>query len=213
MMKIRIIQFLALILANLSAYGQSDPDAVSVLDKFSSNALGAPSVSMKFKLVNSDLAENTNDTLTGSLIISKDSYKLDLADNIVWFNGDVSWNYLPAENEVTITRADRKDDSFQNKPSMIFTMYKKGYKVRLIEEGPDYRIIDLYPEDLHSEIVRVRLTIGKSLSDLKRLEYKRNDGIVITIMVSEYSLKFKPDHETFIFMPEKYRDIEVIDMR
>lgn len=213
MMKIRIIQFLALILANLSAYGQSDPDAVSVLDKFSSNALGAPSVSMKFKLVNSDLAENTNDTLTGSLIISKDSYKLDLADNIVWFNGDVSWNYLPAENEVTITRADRKDDSFQNKPSMIFTMYKKGYKVRLIEEGPDSRIIDLYPEDLHSEIVRVRLTIGRSLSDLKRLEYKRNDGIVITIMVSEYSLKFKPDHETFIFKPEKYWDIEVIDMR
>jgi len=213
MMKIRIIQFLALILANLSAYGQSDPDAVSVLDKFSSNALGAPSVSMKFKLVNSDLAENTNDTLTGSLIISKDSYKLDLADNIVWFNGDVSWNYLPAENEVSITRADRKDDSFQNKPSMIFTMYKKGYKVRLIEEGPDSRIIDLYPEDLHSEIVRVRLTIGRSLSDLKRLEYKRNDGIVITIMVSEYSLKFKPDHETFIFKPEKYRDIEVIDMR
>ena len=212
-MKIRIIQFLAIILANLSAYGQSDPDAVSVLDKFSSNALGAPSVSMKFKLVNSDLAENTNDTLTGSLIISKDSYKLDLTDNIVWFNGDVSWNYLPAENEVTITRADRKDDSFQNKPSMIFTMYKKGYKVRLIEEGPDSRIIDLYPEDLHSEIVRVRLTIGKSLSDLKRLEYKRNDGIVITIMVTEYNLKFKPDHETFIFRPEKYRDIEVIDMR
>jgi outer membrane lipoprotein-sorting protein len=212
-MKIRIIQFLAIILANLSAYGQSDPDAVSVLDKFSSNALGAPSVSMKFKLVNSDLAENTNDTLTGSLIISKDSYKLDLADNIVWFNGDVSWNYLPAENEVTITRADRNDDSFQNKPSMIFTMYKKGYKVRLIEERPDSRIIDLYPEDLHTEIVRVRLTIGKSLSDLKRLEYKRNDGIVITIMVTEYNLKFKPDHETFTFRPEKYRDIEVIDMR
>jgi len=212
-MKIRIIQFLAIILANLSAYGQSDPDAVSVLDKFSSNALGAPSVSMKFKLVNSDLAENTNDTLTGSLIISKDSYKLDLTDNIVWFNGDVSWNYLPAENEVTITRADRNDNSFQNKPSMIFTMYKKGYKVRLIEEGPDSRIIDLYPEDLHTEIVRVRLTIGKSLSDLKRLEYKRNDGIVITIMVTEYNLKFKPDHETFIFRPEKSRDIEVIDMR
>lgn len=213
MMKIRIIQILAIILANLSAYGQSDPDAVRVLDKFSSNALEAPSVSMKFKLVNSDLADNTNDTLTGSLIISKDSYKLDLTDNIVWFNGDVSWNYLLAEKEVTITRADRKDNSFQNKPSMIFTMYKKDYKTRLIEERPDSWIIDLYPEDLNTDIIRVRLTIGKSLADLKRLEYKRNDGIVLTIMVTEYNLKFKPDHETFIFKPEKYRDIEVIDMR
>ena len=92
-------------------------------------------------------------------------------------------------------------------------MYKKGYKTRLIEERPDSWIIDLYPEDLHTEIIRVRLTIGKSLTDLKRLEYKRNDGIVLTIMVTEYNLKFKPDHETFIFRPEKYRDIEIIDMR
>lgn len=213
MMNIRIILLLSILFLRFNVSGQTDPAAVKVLDKFSSNALGAPSVSMKFKLVTDDLAENTSDTLNGSVIISRDRYKLDLENNIVWFNGDISWSYLVAEKEVTITRPDKKDNSFQNKPSGIFTMYKKGYKRRLIEEETDFWVIDLYPEEINSDLIRVRLTIGKALTDLKKLEYKRNDGVVLTVLVREYNLKFKPDQETFLFRPEKYKGVEVIDMR
>jgi len=212
-MKIRILLVSSILMLAFIASGQTDPAAVKVLDKFSSNALNAPSVSMKFKLVTDDLAENTNDTLTGSVIISRDKYKLDLENNMVWFNGDISWSYLIAEKEVTITRPDKKDKSFQNKPSEIFTMYKKGYKTRLIEEKPDSWVIDLYPDVLNSDLIRVRLTIGKVLSDLKKLEYKRNDGVVIAVVVREYNLKFKPDQETFLFSSEKYTGVEIIDMR
>jgi len=212
-MKIMIILLSAILLLAFDASGQTDPAAVKVLDKFSSNALGAPSVSMKFKLVTDDLAENTRDTLIGSVIISKDKYKLDLDNNIVWFNGDISWSFLVAEKEVTITRPDKKDNSFRNNPSEIFTMYRKGYKTRLIEEKSDTWVIDLYPEEPDSELIRVRLTLGKTVTDLKSLEYKRNDGVVLTILVREYNLKFKPDRETFLFDPEKYRGVEVIDMR
>jgi outer membrane lipoprotein-sorting protein len=212
-MKIRIF-LLSLSIAWISyASGQTDQAAVKILDKFSSGALSAPSISMKFKLANEDLAENSKDTLNGSVIISKDKYKLDLPDNIVWFNGDVSWSYLPAEKEVTITKPDKKDNSFQNKPSGIFTMYKKGYKIRLIDDNATMSIIDLYPEDIKSEIIRVRLTIGKAATDLKSLEYKRNDGVVLTVQVIEYNLKFKPDQDTFTFKPEKYKGVEVVDMR
>jgi outer membrane lipoprotein-sorting protein len=212
-MKIRIILLITFFLWMDIATSQTDPAALKILDKFSSAALSSPSVSMKFKLVTDDLAENSSDSLNGSVIISKDKYKLELPDNIVWFNGDASWSYLPAEKEVTITKPDKKDNSFQSKPSGIFTMYKKGYKIRLIEENATSTTIDLYPEDIKSEIVRVRLTIGKTSSDLKRLEYKRNDGVLLTIIVSEYNLRFKPDQETFIFRPEKYKGVEVVDMR
>lgn len=213
MIKIRITLLSTILLLTFNAAGQTDPAAVKILDKFSSNALGAPSVSMKFNIVTDDLAENRSDTLNGSVIISRDRYKLDLDNNIVWFNGDISWSYLVAEKEVTITKPDKKDRSFQNKPSEIFTMYKKGYKTKLIEEKPDSWVIDLYPEEINNDLIRVRLTIGKALTDLKRLEYKRNDGVILTVLVREYSLKFKPDQETFLFSPEKYKGVEVIDMR
>jgi outer membrane lipoprotein-sorting protein len=212
-MRLTILTFSFFLLLTLNAVGQNDQEAVKILDKFSAIALGAPSVSMKFNLVTSDQTENTNDTLTGSIILSKDKYKLELPDNIIWFNGETSWSYLPAEKEVTITKADKKDNSFQNHPSAIFSMYKNGYKSRFIEERSDSYIIDLYPEDIKSDLLRVRLSIGKSLLNLKSIEYKKRDGIVITLHVREYNLKLRPDPDTFIFLTGSFKGVEVNDMR
>jgi len=197
----------------LNSFAQNDPEAMKILDRFSSTALAAPSVSMKFNLVTTDQMENTIDTASGSIILSRDKYKLELPDNVVWFNGEISWNYLPVEKEVTITKPDRNDNSFQSRPSAIFSLYKTGYKNRLVEERAESYIIDLYPEEISSDFVRVRLTIGKSSLDLKSLEYKNKDGIIITLDVREYNLKQKPERSIFTFNPEKYKGVEIIDMR
>lgn len=202
-----------LLLSVIDAKGQNDQESVKILDKFADNALKAPSVSMKFKLITVNQTDNTDDTLEGSVILNKDKYKLDLPDNIVWFNGETSWSYLTAEKEVTITKADKKDNTFQSRPSLIFSMYKKGYKNRLIEEKTDSYIIDLYPEDIKSELLRVRLCIGKPLFNLISLEYKRKDGVISTLHVSEYDLRVKPASDIFVFPAGKYKDAEVIDMR
>src|ERR1035437_1090158 len=193
------------------AIGQNDQEALKILDKFSESALKAPSVSMKFILITTNLTDNKNDTLKGSVIISKDKYKLDLPDNTVWFNGETSWSYLPAEKEVTITKANKKDNTFQSRPSLIFSAYKKGYKIRLIDEKADYYIIDMYPEDMKSEMIRIRLTIGKSQLNLTSLEYKKKDGTIITLHVTGYDLKAKPESDTFVYQPANFKDVEVID--
>ena len=177
------------------------------------NATKAPSVSMAFRMISADLIENRSDTLVGSIILSGDKYKLILGENTVWHNGETIWNYLSAEKEVTITRPDKKDHSFQNRPSEIFSMYKSGFKSRLIEDRSDAYIIDLYPEDIKSDLVRVRLIISKADLNLRSLEYKGREGLVITLQISEYNLKQKPDPETFIFHPEKYKGVEINDMR
>src|SRR5450759_491255 len=180
---------LLFLLFSLSSAGQNNPEVIKILDKFADNALKAPSVSIKFKLITTNQADNTVDTLAGSVILSKDKYKLDLPDNMIWFNGETSWSYLPAEKEVTITKADKKVNTFPNRPSQIFSMYKKGYKSRMIEEKSDSYIIDLYPEDIKSELLRVRLSIEKVRLNLISLEYKKRDGVIITMHVTEYDLK------------------------
>ncbi len=205
--------FSILLLSATYVTGQNDPQAVRILDKFSTTATSAPSVSMKFLLINTDQVANTRDTTEGSVILSRNSYRLDLPDNIIWFNGETSWSYLPAEKEVTITVPDKNDDSFQSRPSSIFTMYKKGYKSRLIEEKSDSYLVDLYPEDIKSDLIRVRLSIEKPSMNLKNFEYKRRDGITLDIVIREYSLKQVPEPGTFIFSPEKHKGVEVIDMR
>ena len=212
-MKILLLLFIATLSETVVAQGQNDPQAIRILDSFSSNAYGAPSVSMVFRMISTDLIENRSDTLDGSIILCRDSYKLILEDNIVWYNGETNWNYLSAENEVTITSPDKKDQSFQNRPSEIFSMYKSGYKSRLMEDKSDTYIIDLYPEDIKSDLVRVRLSIKKPDLTLIRMEYKRSDGLVVTLQISEYNLKRKPEPDTFVFQAGKYKGVEIIDMR
>ncbi len=210
----QIISCISLILlVSFQSTAQSDKEAIRILDAFSSRAVNSPSISMKFKLVTVNQMESTTDTLPGSVILVKDKYKLELPDNIIFFNGETSWSFLPAEKEVTITKADKKDDSFQNRPSAIFSMYKKDYKCRLIEEKAGTYTIDLYPEDIKSELLRIRLTIGKPQLDLINLEYKRRDGMINTLYVLDYDLKLKPSNDTFIFQADKYKDVEVVDMR
>jgi outer membrane lipoprotein carrier protein len=212
-MRLLILNISLLVIVSLNATGQADQEVMNILDKFSASATKAPSVSIKFNLITVDQAEKTSDTITGSVILSKDKYHLNLPDNIVWFNGETSWSYLPAEKEVTITKADKKDNSFQNRPSAIFSMYKNGYKCRLIEERSESYTIDLYPEDIKSDFLRVRLSIGKPLMNLRSLEYKKRDGVIITLVVLDYDLKQKTGPETFIYQAAKYKGVEVIDMR
>jgi outer membrane lipoprotein carrier protein len=204
---------LFLVYTAVNAFAQNDAEAIKILDRFSALALGAPSVSMKFSLETIDQVEGTHNSVSGSIILSKDRYWLDMTDNIIWFNGETSWNYLPAEKEVTIAKPDKKDNSFQSKPSAVFSVYKKGYKIRLLEEKADSYLIDLYPEDMNSDHIRIRLGIGKPLLDLKSLEYKYKNGITVILNVKDYDLKQKPDNSTFIFSPEKYKGVEINDMR
>lgn len=208
-----LLTTLVLILAAINLNGQSDAKAVSILEKFSAAATSAPSVSMKFLLITVDQVENSEDTLAGSIILNKDRYKLDLPDNIIWYNGKTSWSYLPAEQEVTITNPEDEGESFQSRPSMIFTMYKTGFKCRLLEERNDSYIIDLYPEDVKHELIRVRLTIEKPSLNLRNFEYKRRDGITLTLIVRDYNLKISPGESLFTFSPSKYKGVEIIDMR
>lgn len=211
-MKTFIVLFLLSFLT-LNLTGQSDQEAINVLDKFSSSALASPSVSMKFSLITINQIEKTNDTVAGSIIMAKDQYRLELPNNITWHNGTVIWNYLMAEKEVTITKPDKKDDSFMSRPSAIFTLYKKGYKTRYIEENSSFYVVDLYPVDINSDLVRIRLTIGKTGLDLIGAEYKRKDGITIYLIVNEYNLKVKPDPSIFTFNQQNYKGVEIIDMR
>lgn len=208
-----LLTTLILILVAINLNGQSDAKAVSILEKFSAAATSAPSVSMKFLLITVDQVENSEDTLAGSIILNKDRYKLDLPDNIIWYNGKTSWSYLPAEQEVTITNPEDEGESFQSRPSMIFTMYKTGFKCRLLEERNDSYIIDLYPEDVKHELIRVRLTIEKPSLNLRNFEYKRRDGITLTLIVRDYNLKISPGESLFTFSPSKYKGVEIIDMR
>jgi outer membrane lipoprotein-sorting protein len=198
---------------HLLMHGQEDPEALKTLDRFASVAKASPSVSISYVMITSDVMENRTDSIEGSVVIAGDKYRLTLPENTTWFNGTDSWNYMPSVNEVVITRPEEEDLSFFSKPSLLFEMYKDDYRVRLVEESSSLQVIDLYPKDIRSDMIRIRLTINKKGSELRTAEYRTRDGITVTLEVTEYNLKFKPDNNFFDFNPSDYKGIEIIDMR
>ena len=202
-----------LLLAAVAAFSQKDPEAVKVLSEFSKRAASAPSVKIDFDIVAYDAQEDQETELGGTAVIKGDSYMLTLPDNLIRTDGKAVWNYMPEVNEVTITAPDPSDVSFISKPSLLFTMHEKGFKVRLLEQNAREWIIDLYPEDISTGLVRIRLAIGKSLYDLRSAEYKTREGITLTLTASGYDLTFRPPTGYFTFNPADHKGVEVIDMR
>jgi len=211
MKKKSLILILSLVTLMLSA--QKDPEAVKVLAEFSRIASAAPSVTIDFTVDAVDTKEDDITTVSGSAVISGDSYRVTLDDNILWADGKAVWNYMPDVNEVTITEPDPGDESFLAKPSLLFSMHEKGYKVRLLEQNTKEWVIDLYPEDLNVSLVRIRLKIGKTLHDLRSAEYKTKDGMTLTLTADKYNLTFRPPAGYFVFNAADYKGVEVIDMR
>jgi outer membrane lipoprotein-sorting protein len=205
---------LALTLAPaLPVHAQKDPEAVRVLEEFSRKAASAPSVKIDFTVDANDTREGDITTVSGSAVIVGDSYRVTTDDNVILSDGKAVWNYLPDVNEVTITEPDPEEGSFMARPSLLFSMYEKGYKVRLLEQSAKEWVIDLYPEDINVSLVRIRLKIGKTLYDLRTAEYRTKDGMTVTLTADKYDLSFRPAPGYFTFNPADYKGVEVIDMR
>jgi outer membrane lipoprotein-sorting protein len=200
-------------LAALAAFSQKDPEAVKVLSEFSKKAAAAKSVTIEYDILAHDAREDEESSLEGSVVISGDKYLVTLPDNIIRADGKAIWNYMPEVKEVTVTEPDPSDESFMSKPSLLFTMHETGYKVRLLEQNAGEWVIDLYPEDIEVNIVRIRLRIGKGQYDLRSAEYRTKDGMTLTMTVSKYDLTFRPPAGYFTFNPADHKGVEVIDMR
>ena len=202
-----------LALLSVTVAAQKDPEAVRVLTEFSRKATSAPSVKIDFDITAYDAQEDEETEMSGNAVIKGDSYRLTLPDNLIWNDGKAVWNYTPEVKEVAVTAPDPSDESFIARPSLLFSMHEKGYKVRLIGQDASEWIIDLYPEDININLVRIRVAVGKSLYDLKSAEYRTKEGMTVTITVKKYDLSFRPPAGYFTFNTADYKGVEVIDMR
>lgn len=210
----RIFFISALLLSLCSVAGaQKDPAARTILDRFSSAALSAPAVSMTFSLVIHDKVEQTTQELTGEVVISDNMYKLELPDNLIWFDGHSIWTLAPEVKEVTVTLPDPDDNDFFSSPSSLFDMYKEGFKFSLAGETPEGSVIELYPQDpADTGFSMIKLVIDKQ-NRLNYVEYRRKDGIDMRIDIEKYILDKSYPPSFFRYDPDKYPDVDIIDMR
>jgi len=194
-----------------------DPVAGRILDRMALKTQAMQSVQADYELVIEDRKEKTKNISSGNVLIKKNKYKINSQGSTVYFNGKTMWTYIQDNNEVTITEPDSEPDDFLSNPAAFFTLYKRDFKYRYVQEttmnGTGAHEIDLFPKNLNQPYSRIKVFIG-SKSDLPMvIKSVGKDGVDYTVTLKNLLLDKETSDGVFTFDASKFKKVEIVDMR
>lgn len=192
-----------------------DDESVVILKEIQQKLQTLTTAEIKFSL----RTEKENKILhltKGNIWIKGDKYKLIIPSQHVYCDSIDVWNYLPEQNEVTISPYDSQDDENAINPIKLVVNYQKYYRSAFIreqsEKGVTVQIIDLYPLQA-APFFRTRLTIDKKQKEILQISISERSGYTYTYSFNAFIKNPKINDVLFIFSPQQHPDIEVIDLR
>ena len=198
-----------------NTWSQYDPEAKKILDKMSEKYQPIPSFTADIKYTLSNVEDDLTESFEGEIGVKGDKFRLFADEQEIIINDGTVWTYLADANEVNIDSYEPEDGDIT--PSTIYNVYKEGYKYVLFgennENGKDYFLVDLSPEDKDSDYFRIRLTIAKSDYFLSSFTLYAKSGNRYTYDISNFNPKAGLSDAYFVFDAAKYDGIEVIDLR
>lgn len=190
-----------------------DPKAGAILDAMSKKYKAMTS----FQAVFTYTAEsgNVKESLKGDVTVKGPKFRLKLAGQEVFNNGQTISTYIKETNEVNISNYDPADNDLN--PSRIYTIYKKGYKYLFVEEMKEgtkvYEVVELTPENKASQVKSVRISVDKKDKSVKSWRITNKDGKRTTYKMDKFTPNAKISDAYFVFDKGKYPGVEVIDLR
>jgi outer membrane lipoprotein-sorting protein len=207
---------LLLIGFSINTQAQKDPKAKAILDAVSKkyNASNGLKASFEYSYNQTGSAAQNQ---SGEITVKGDKYHLKLPDQEIINNGKTVWTYITSGNykEVTINHAaDLKDELT---PSSIYSIYQKGYNYKLLgektENGNVIQEIELVSEKPKAAFKKVNLMVNKNTQNLMGWEIHDDQGGVFKYKFKTINTNLDLKDDYFVFNPQKYGKIEIIDLR
>jgi outer membrane lipoprotein-sorting protein len=197
--------------------GQQDPEAKKILDRVSSKNKQYSTIESSFELSIENRREDFSSSSKGNIVIKGVKYYMETPGTKVFYNGETLWTFMEDINEVSISEPDKASGDFMENPTMIFDFYNNDFKYRLVGEvklnDKWMYEIDLFPSDLDQPYSRFKIYIIKESEEIYRISAIGKDGIDYTATMYNSRYNVPVDDTKFIFDPEKYQGIEIIDLR
>jgi outer membrane lipoprotein-sorting protein len=206
------------IMLNLNAQGT--PNTGKILAEVSKNIDHYKSIKIAFSFVHDDLQQDEHYERNGTLFLKGKKYKIDMGDNVIYYDGATMWNHLKNANEVNVIQPESDTTSgaldFTN-PKNLFTVHEKDYKTRYLEDkeinNNVVHIIDLYPKNLEVDYHRIRVHVDKNRKLMRKVKVFSKDGNHYTLIANDIETNIDISENIFKFDKSEYPDVEVIDMR
>jgi len=173
-------------------------DAKALLNKVTQKVNSYDNVSIDFKYVLQNLAENVNQETRGDVVIQGDKYKLNILGITRIFDGKTLYSISPEDEENSIT------------PSKMLSFYEEGYtyKMDIIQnvKGRKIQYVKLTPIDSNSEIKHILLGIDANTHHVYNLIETGKNGTQTTLTVNSFKTNEPLSETLFTFDETKFKD-------
>ena len=198
----------------------NDPAATKILDKVSKKYEAYKSIESTFSL-EIDIPEEPTQVQKGFMKTQGKKYYVDI-DEMTLICDDVNFWMIDKRNkEVQLNDApdeEEVEDEGMLSPQDFYDFYKKGEYVyaltnALTENGKPVYQIEFKPLDEDSEYSKIRMTIEKKTSVVKRVKVFSKDGSRFTLKINKISPNKSYVKADFVFNKANYKGYHVEDLR
>ncbi|GAL61561.1 hypothetical protein JCM19300_1384 [Algibacter lectus] len=206
-MKMKKIIALLLITLSVNAFAQNKGKAL--LNEVSQKVKSYDNISIDFKYVLENTAENLKQVTKGDVVMQGDRYKLNILGITRLFDGKTLYSISPEDEEVTISE-ENDDENDAITPSKMLSFYEDGYTYALdIEQnmnGRKIQYVKLTPIDSSSEIKTILLGIDSKTKNIYNLIQIGKNNTKTTLTVNSFKTNETLSKTLFTFDANKYSD-------
>ncbi|MHA7941515.1 LolA family protein [Formosa sp. 3Alg 14/1] len=196
----------------LLGFSQNDPKAKALLDQVSTKVKSYDNISLDFRYVLHNSAENINQETRGDVVMEGDKYVLNILGITRIYDGKTMYSINPEDEEVTISTENPEDEGSIT-PSKMLSFYTEGYTYKMgTKENIKGRVIQfvkLTPIDSNSEIDHVLLGIDPQTKHIYNLIEAGNNGTKTTLTVTSFETNQTLSKALFSFNKDKYKNFYI----
>ncbi len=209
MKKALLTTLIILLSTSLFANNSAKQRLDKVIDLIKSNT-----IETNFKMTVKNAGNNQNYTTKGKITLHKDNFVLTTEQLKIFFNGKTQWVYSSQINEVTITNPTRKELAEVN-PLLLLNDLKHNAQVSIFKTKVRFmneETVLIKPKSKKSIFSEIYLRVNKTTNYPTYIETKDRKGNIIIVKLNN-TKKVKVSSKHFNFNENKYRDLEINDLR
>ncbi|MFC2507662.1 MAG: outer membrane lipoprotein carrier protein LolA [Bacteroides sp.] len=212
-----IIALAAIGLLSLTVQGQDDN---GVLKQFADRMQQLDCYTADFVLRVENQQNGMKDEYNGALEARRNGYWISTLGMEVYCDGKSRWQYLPGQEELTITQVDSASTSPLDNPMSIFQGYAERFKVRYMgkvegagEKGESCHKVVLVPRDLSMPFSQIFLLFTVDSLKPRSIDYRGKDGVNYQISIRNFRVD-GPARKSFAFPQSRInKQMKVVDLR
>lgn len=199
-----------------TAFGQSDPQAKTILDAASKKFKSYSSVKAGFALKITTPDDKVLDTQHGTVLLKGNKYKAILGGQEIYCDGKTLWSYNKDTKEVQVN--DYQPDNSTITPSRLFTQfYDEDFLYRLAGSahvgGKSVDVIEMTPLDKSKPFFKVLLRVDKATHNVVSTEIFEKGGNRYSYEVTSFTPNAPVTDADFVFDSKAHPGVEVVDLR